>query len=115
MLVDMASEIFKTASDSWQEAMDRKDLHDAITIGMTAYLVLRQKGNERLASGSLNLTYVAIAELVRTKENDTATTANACSFCGRGGEEVRLGGGPDAHICGSCVAVFAKVLGPDQG
>ena len=40
----------------------------------------------------------------------------ACSFCGRGAEEVaKLVAGPRVHICDRCVAVAQQIMKTDGG
>jgi hypothetical protein len=56
-------DVFETCSDSWQDAMNRKDLHEAILVAIGGYLYYREKRNDQIASGCLNLIHVAISEL----------------------------------------------------
>jgi hypothetical protein len=43
--------------------MNRKDLHEAILVAIGGYLYYREKRNDQIASGCLNLIHVAIREL----------------------------------------------------
>lgn len=62
--------------------------------------------------------YYVLGELIhecasRIAPSDEARVAEpACSFCGRTRPDVRLGAGPSAFICDSCVAAFASVFAP---
>jgi hypothetical protein len=103
-----SSKIFQIFSDMWQKSMNKKDFHDAITSGISSYLILREKKNEQIARGALNLIHVAIGALLQA--DGVVTTAASCSFCGRSGSDIRLGAGPDAHICVDCVEIFHREL-----
>jgi hypothetical protein len=105
---DSVAEIFRIFSDTWQESMDRKDYHDAIATGIAAYLIVREKKNEQIAKGTLNLIHVAITSLLHA--DGLASGDTSCSFCGRSGSDVRLGAGPNAFICSDCVTTFNEVL-----
>jgi hypothetical protein len=56
-------DVFETCSENWQDAVNRKDFHEAILVAIGGYLYYRDKRNEQIASGCLNLIYVAIGEL----------------------------------------------------
>src|SRR4051812_47635863 len=110
MSSQQSADVFETASNLWEAALDKKDYDAAIGIGIDAYLHYRGIGNERLSRGALNLVYVAIGELsgLCNKPGSSAS----CSFCGRNGSEVQLGAGPNAYICTDCVEIFHKTLKP---
>ena len=58
---ERSSEFFRIASNTWQEFMDSDQFHSAIACGFSAYLILREKDDERLAEGALGLVRVAYA------------------------------------------------------
>jgi hypothetical protein len=107
----IASDIFKTLSESWQIAMDGKNYNDAIVSGISAYLIFREQKNDQIALGALNLIYVAITMLLNSQSVDSQ---EQCSFCGRSGRDVRLGAGSSAFICFDCVELFGDILRPKK-
>jgi len=62
------SDLFRSYSDNWQDAINRKDFHEAILIAIGGYLYYREKRNDRIANGCLNLIHVAIGQLYQTTE-----------------------------------------------
>src|ERR1700730_737698 len=96
-------DVFEACSENWQIALNKKDFHQAIIVAIGGYLYYRDKRDDQISGGCLNLIHVAISQLLQL-DNQTVTT-NACSFCGRSGIEVRLGAGPDAYICSDCVEI----------
>lgn len=102
------SDLFEVCSHNWQDAVNRRDFHEAILVAITGYLYYRDKRNEQIAAGCLNLIYVAISQLLQMETHNAAF--NSCSFCGRSASEVRLGAGPDAYIRSDCVEIFHKTL-----
>ena len=103
-------DVFETASNRWQDSMDRKDYSAAIKTGIDAYLHYHVAGNEQFSRGALNLIHVAISQL--SLLDDSSTSSASCSFCGRRGSEVPLGAGPDAYICADCAEIFHQILKP---
>ena len=101
METERAFELFRIASNTWQEFMDADQFHSAITCGFSAYLILREKDDERLADGALGLVRVAIQAALHMNEDEDERIS--CSYCGRGKPEVQLAAGAKAFICGSCV------------
>jgi ClpX C4-type zinc finger protein len=101
---DSAVDVFEASSENWQKAVNRKDFHEAIIIAIGAYLHYRDKRNEQIASGCLNLIHVAIGQLLQLEEQNVP--AGSCSFCRRSGTEVRLGAGPNTYICSECIETF---------
>jgi hypothetical protein len=110
---DESSEVFRVFSDAWQRAMDKKDFHDAVAAGIATYLFVRQKKNEQIARGALNLIYVAIQGMLES-EGEAAGATASCSFCGRSESETRLGAGSDTYICADCVEIFHQTLKPKE-
>ena len=103
----MDHEIFRVASDAWQAAVDRKDLHAAIDAGIASYLVCRNGQDQKVVAGSLNLIDAAIW---LSLQKGPGAGALSCSFCGRPASEVRLAAGPHAFICADCVATFGAII-----
>jgi hypothetical protein len=113
-MVDSArADLFETASDEWQVAVDRRDFHGAIGIAIEAYLHYREEKNERYAGGALNLMHVAIS-MLHLGEGGGEAADESCSFCGRHRSETTLGAGPHALICVECVEIFHETLRPRQ-
>jgi hypothetical protein len=104
------SDVFKTASDAWQVAMDQRKFEVALRAGIDAYLHYKAEGNQQLSMGSVSLIHVAISGLLAEDEDKDGERASSpsCSFCGRSGSEARLGAGPDVFICADCVAIFSR-------
>lgn len=107
MTDDDASKIFKLLADDWVKAMDREDFDDAIATSISAYLIMRGKKNEKLATSALAFVHPAISSLLMT---DGSTAPGKCSFCGRGDLHLHTGTGIFALICSACVRRFAKQL-----
>jgi hypothetical protein len=94
--------------EAWTEAMRRKEFYAALEQGIAAYLFFRAKGHTNYTNGALALAAKAIdaglTEMYPAKEE------RACSFCGRSGDDVRLGAGPKALICSECVEQFHEIF-----
>ena len=97
-------DVFEACSQNWQRAISQNDFHEAIVVAIGGYLYYREKRDEQIASGCLNLIYVAIGHLLQV--DMPAVSTESCSFCGRSGVEVQLGAGPEAYICSDCVEIF---------
>jgi hypothetical protein len=108
MQKESSLEVFRIASDAWQQFMDREQLHSAVVTGISAYLSLREMEAGQLAEGALGLIHVAIDAITRIDGDQREKVA--CSFCGRGEPEVRLAAGPKAFICDSCVNDLSNVF-----
>jgi hypothetical protein len=106
--MEVPEKLFEMASDIWQSCMDRGDFHEAILTGMSAYILLRAQGSERLAPGALGLVHVAIEASERSASDHSHELS--CSFCGRREPEVKLAAGPSSFICNMCVDALGQVL-----
>lgn len=101
------SDLFNALSEQWQKAVDKENFHEALTIGIGAYLTLREQKDELWADGSLALISIAIERL-----NGEGMPPNdeTCSFCMRSTPKERLGAGANAFICSDCVGSFSEAF-----
>jgi hypothetical protein len=110
-----SQERFDAAMDAWGAAIQRRDFKAALKAGIDAYLLGELESNELEAKAALGRIHLAIS-MIFGEEQTPEPGHPSCSFCGRGGPDVRLGAGPTAYICMSCVGIFHDEAGlrPDK-
>lgn len=105
---DSTSELFRIASDIWQEFIDRREYDAAIESAIATYGIMRARKVQRLARGALNLIHVSIE--LSSPGDGRSEDVVSCSFCGRGEPDVRLAAGAKAFICHPCVTTLNHTL-----
>ena len=87
-----------------EKEIDAGHRDKAIEVAIACYFLSKGFG-PALEDGAMTQIYAAFLSFLR---RDAEEAQARCSFCGRSGERVRLGAGPDAYICEECVGTFAE-------
>jgi hypothetical protein len=87
-----------------EREIDAGNFEKAIEIAAGCYFLSKGYGAklEGIATTQMFAAFMASLKL------ENGSPEPRCSFCGRGGDGVRLGAGPKAYICDECVSIFAE-------
>jgi hypothetical protein len=113
----MQNEASKEEADAlmylWEAAINRRDFTAAVKAGIDAYLHGERDGEKLEVKAALGRMHVAITMMFEA-EQVAEPSHPSCSFCGISGPDVKLGAGPSAYICMSCVSIFHDEAGLKQ-
>lgn len=102
---------FEKAMDAWESAMNQRQFKAALKASIDTYLWGEAEGNDLEAKVALGRMHLAVTHLIDGEHRENTSGGPSCSFCGKGGSDVRLGAGPDVFICADCVGVFYEEVG----
>lgn len=99
-----APDLAKLCESAWMRAIEEKRYREALHIGLSAYLIARDRADQDAELAALTQIKSAVDAML------PAEAREGCSFCGRREEGLRLAAGPDVMICEHCVRDLQEVF-----
>jgi hypothetical protein len=103
-------EHFGILLDLWAQASHENNHREALLHAITGYLVFRGLEDADAFLGPIESASMELLKPHLEEAKRATGEKAACSFCGRGEPEVKLGAGPGVFICNSCVNAFSEIF-----
>ena len=110
MIENQSLRLDQLLSLTWGKLMMQKHYQAAAALATLGYFLGRETQDEVLQRTSNSILLKATDEMRSTEATKIGDPTPSCSFCGRVEPEVRLGAGPNAFICDSCVETFHDIF-----
>lgn len=113
--MEMKNKITPLLLGMWAQASDERKYREAFMFAITGYLNLAgtEEGDAFLGpivNSGRKILEPYVEEAKKAMAEHGMGEKRACSFCGKGEPEVKLGAGPSVYICDSCVSIFSEIF-----